>query len=411
MKQIVIIGAGQAGLSCAAKLRADGFEGEITLIGNEKDAPYQRPPLSKAYLLGNLDAERLLLRPLTWYDQHQVDLRTGVAVATIDRAGKAVTLSDGKSLSYDALVLATGAEARPLPEDLLGGRSGVHTIRDRSDIEMMRPELDAAQSVLVIGGGYIGLEMAAVARGLGLGVNVVEAAPALLGRVACRETAAAIAELHEERGVRLHIGQGVTELTGETQVTGARLADGTEISADVVIVGIGAAPRTALAEAAGLDIANGILVDATGRTSDPAIYAAGDCACYRLPDGDLRLESVGNAIDTGEVVAGSILESGAGYTPKPWFWSDQFDLKLQIAGRAQPGDMIVVRISTIGARSHWYYRDGVLAAIDALNSPRAYQVGRKLILDGLTPDPGAIADPHRPIKDIFNETRAALFAR
>ncbi|WP_022730857.1 NAD(P)/FAD-dependent oxidoreductase [Thalassospira lucentensis] len=408
MNRVVIVGAGQAGLSCAAKLRTEGFEGEISLIGNEADAPYQRPPLSKAYLLGNLAADRLLLRPLGWYEEQRVTLRTGVEVASLDRAGKRVTLSTGDTLAYDALVFATGAEARPLPDTLLRGRRGVHTIRDRADIEALRPELDAASNVLVIGGGYIGLEIAAVTRGLGNEVDLVEAAPVILGRVACRETALSIAALHEARGVRLHIGQGVASLSGQGRVTGAHLTDGTEIAADVVIAGIGAAPRTALADAAGLDISNGILVDACGRTSDPSIFAAGDCACYRLPDGDLRLESVGNAIDTGEVVARSILENGAGYTPKPWFWSDQFDLKLQIAGRAQPDDQVVVREAPGEAKSHWYYREGALVAIDALNAPRAYQVGRKLILEGLSPSPEVIADASRPIKDIFNATRAAL---
>ena len=407
IKQVVIIGAGQAGFACAAKLRAEGFEGDLTLVGDEAFAPYQRPPLSKAYLLGKLEAGRLFFRPDPWYEAQNIRLMLGAGVTQIDRVSRQVALCDGKALEYDALVLATGAAPRNLPDSLLRGLGGVFTIRDRADVELLRPELDAARNVLVIGGGYIGLEMAAVASGLGKNVVVVEAAPAILGRVASAETAGAIAALHDDHGVKIICGQGVSGLMGETRVTGARLADGEEIAADLVVVGVGAAPRTALAEAAGLEISNGILADPSGRTSDPAIYAAGDCACYRLETGDLRLESVGNAIDTGEVVARKILGGIDVYVPNPWFWSDQFDLKLQIAGSGSPGDEIVTREAAGEGWSHWYFREGRLVAVDALSSPRAYQAGRRMIIEGLTPSVAELADPAKSIKDVFDRARAA----
>jgi 3-phenylpropionate/trans-cinnamate dioxygenase ferredoxin reductase subunit len=400
---VVIVGAGQAGLACAARLRAGGYAGPVTLIGEEPDAPYQRPPLSKAYLLDRMSPERLALRPPEWYGEQRITLRSGTAVERLDREGRRALLSDGSAIPYAALVLATGAAARPLPAALSRGLTGLHSLRDRADIDLLRPELAEPRRVLVIGGGYIGLEIAAVARGLGHEVDLVEMAPGLLARVACPETAEYLAELHCAQGVRLWLGRGVKGLTGTGRVQGAVLSDGTEIAADLVIAGIGAHPRTELAEAAGLAVDNGIRVDARGRSSDPAIFAAGDCASYALPGGSLRLESVGNAIDTGETVARSILQDGPAYIPRPWFWSDQFGLKLQIAGCARPGDSVQPRHPPEEGRSHWYFRDGRLVAVDAFNAPRAYQAGRRMIEAGLSPRPEVIGDPAWSLKAILDD--------
>lgn len=398
---VVIVGAGQAGFSCAAKLRSGGYGGPVTLIGEEPDAPYQRPPLSKAYLLDKMTRERLQLRPLEWYETNNIKLITGVTVERIDRAARNIVLSQGEKCPYGRLVLATGAAARTLPYDLARGLDGIFYLRNRSDIDRVRPELATAKSVLIIGGGYVGLETAAITRSMGRQVDLIEMASELLGRVASRETANAISDLHRTHGVKLWLGKGVAELTGAGRVGGAVLSDGTRLETDLVVVGIGALPRTELALACGLTVDNGIVVDAFGRTSDPAIYAAGDCANYHLPQGALRLESVGNAIDTGETVAQSILGIGDGYVPRPWFWSDQFDMKMQMAGQAASGDSVQVRLSPEEGRSHWYYRDGRLVAVDALNAPRAYQTGRRMIEAGLSPDPRLIVDHTQPLKVIL----------
>ncbi|TBW48305.1 pyridine nucleotide-disulfide oxidoreductase [Marinobacter halodurans] len=402
MKTVVMIGAGQASLSCAAKLRAKGFDGEIILIGDEPKLPYQRPPLSKAYLLGKVEAERLLLRPQSWYEQQQIRLVTATKVMRIDRNNKAVELSDGRVQPYDALVLATGSAARNLPQSMTRSMSGIHTIRDLNDIENLRPELDVARHMVVIGGGYIGLEMAAVAKGLGLEVDVIEAAPNILGRVASKETADYILELHQDQGVTFRVGEQVKELSGDGKIESVVLGNGEAIPTDIVVAGIGAMPRVELAEQAGLEVANGILVNAFGQTSDPDIYAIGDCACYRLQTGDVRLESVGNAIDTGELVAGNILGEEMMYEPKPWFWSDQFDMKLQIAGQISTQDRITVRDVEGEGRSHWYHRDGQLVAVDALNAPRAYLIGRKMVLNGLSPTGEQLANCNQSLKEIFD---------
>ncbi|SEG88241.1 NAD(P)/FAD-dependent oxidoreductase [Marinobacterium lutimaris] len=401
MQTVVMIGAGQASLACAAKLRSKGFDGEIIIIGDEPNLPYQRPPLSKAYLLGKVENERLLLRPQAWYEKEKIELLTSNKVERIDRSNKNIELSDGRLQKYDALVIATGSAARNLPLSMTRSISGIHTIRDLADIERLRPELDVAKNMVVIGGGYIGLEMAAVAKGLGLEVNVIEVAPNILGRVASKETADYILKLHQDQGVQFHVGEQIKELTGEEKIQSVVLENGKEIRADIVVAGIGAMPRVELAEQADLEIANGILVNELGQTSDSDIYAIGDCACYRLQNGDIRLESVGNAIDTGELVACNILGETVSYEPKPWFWSDQFDMKLQIAGRISTQDCVTVRDVEGEGRSHWYHRDGQLVAVDALNAPRAYLIGRKMVLNGLSPTGEQLANRQKSLKEIF----------
>lgn len=398
MKRIVVIGAGQAGASLVAKLRSEGFSGAITLIGAEPVPPYQRPPLSKAYLLGEMGLDRLFLRPAQFYADQQVDLRLGQAVTKIDRAAKLVHRGDD-SLTYDALVLTTGSVPRRLPDAIGGALAGVHLVRDLADVDAMGPEFVAGANVVIVGGGYIGLEAAAVAAKRGLQVTVLEMAPRILARVAAPETSDAIRALHQAHGVTILEGTGLSRINGTTRVTSVTLSDGRELPADFVIAGIGILPATALAEEAGLTLDNGIAVDAQGRTSDPAIWAAGDCASFPWRGGRLRLESVQNAIDQAELVARNILGAQLDYVPVPWFWSDQYDMKLQIAGLNTGYDRVVVREAP--ARSHWYFAGDTLLAVDALGDPRAFMLGKRLLEAGRSPDPAALADPATDLKSLL----------
>lgn len=383
---IVILGAGQAAASLAAKLRALGHQGPVTVIGDEPAPPYQRPPLSKAYLLGQMGLDRLTLRAPEWWDEQAIVVHLGEPVQRIDRERKRV-LTDRGEYAYDQLALTLGATPRRLPEAMGGALPGVHVVRNIADIAALQPALQPGRRLVVIGGGYIGLEAAAVARKLGLDVTLVEAAPRILGRVAAAETADMIRDLHRSHGVTLIEGVGIARITGTGAADGVDLADGRHLPADLVICGIGVAPETALAEAAGLALDNGIAVDVQGRTSDPAIWAAGDCASFPTPDGRLRLESVGNAIDMAEAVAANMLGADRDYVPRPWFWSDQFDAKLQIAGLNLGHDRVVTRPGSV-----WYYRGERLIAVDALNDPRAYMIGKRLIEAGRSPTPEAIAE-------------------
>jgi len=401
MAGVVIVGGGQAGASVAEGLRKGGYGEPVTLIGAEPVLPYQRPPLSKAYLLGEMPLDRLCLRPARWYAEKDIALKTGVAVTSINRTAKTVTAGE-EDLPYDHLVLATGAAPIRLPAIAGGDLAGVHTMRDLADADTLAPLMTEGRRLLVVGGGYIGLEAAAVARKRGMEVVLVEAAQRILGRVAAPETADWFRALHRRHGVDVREGVGLEHLTGTTRVTGGHLTDETEIAADLVIVGIGIRPRTDLAEAAGLTIDNGIAVDARCRTSDPAIWAAGDCAAFLWDGARIRLESVGNAIDQGMAVAANILGADAEYHPTPWFWSDQYEVKLQIAGLNTGYGQVVVRPgATADCGSHWYYRRDRLIAIDAMSDPRAYMVGKRLIEAGKSPDPLAIADPDTDLKALL----------
>jgi 3-phenylpropionate/trans-cinnamate dioxygenase ferredoxin reductase subunit len=401
MAGIVIVGAGQAGASLAAKLRASGYAGPLTLIGEEPAPPYQRPPLSKGYLLGEMELERLYLRSPSFWAEQDVTLRLATRVTAIDPQAKTLTLDDGETLAYDQLALTTGARPRTLPAAIGGNLGNVFTVRTLADVDAMEPCLRRGGKALVVGGGYIGLEAAAVAAKMGLQVTLVEATPRILQRVAAPETSAYFRQLHAAHGVTVIEGTGLDRLLGDGAVTGARLADGREIAADVVIVGIGIQPNTELAEAAGLAIDNGIRTDEMGRTSDPAIWAAGDCASFPWRGGRIRLESVGNAIDQAECVAGNLLGAGKAYEAKPWFWSDQYDAKLQIAGLNTGHDRIVTRPGDDGAISFWYYQGDRLLAVDAMNDSRAYMIGKRLIEAGKSPDAAVIADPAADLRALL----------
>lgn len=397
--RIVVVGGGQAGAALVAKLRALGHDGPITLIGAEPVPPYQRPPLSKKYLLGEMGVERLHLRPERFYSEQGIALRTGARVTAIDRAARTVWVGD-ETLPWDALALTTGALPRRLPPSSGGDLDGVHYMRTVQDADGIAPELREGARVLVVGGGYIGLEAAAVAASRGLPVTLVEMAPRILSRVAAAATSDFFRELHRAHGVDIREGTGLVGLKGrQGRVVAAQLESGEELPVDFVIVGIGVAPDTRLAEAAELEIGNGIAVDGLCRTSDPAIWAAGDCASFPLRDAQggewrVRLESVQNAIDQAEHAAATILGTTAPYAPSPWFWSDQYDCKLQIAGLHAGHDRTVVRPgSRPGGRSVWYYARDRLLAVDAMNDPKAYLHGKRCLEAGISPDPARIADP------------------
>ena len=401
MGHVVVVGGGQAGASCVAKLRALGHEDPITLLCGEPVPPYQRPPLSKAYLLGDMALERLFLRPESYYADANIDLRLNASVQAIDPEAKTVAL-DGETLAYDDLVLTTGSTPRLLPAAIGGDLDGVLPVRTLADVDAMAPRFVAGKRVLIIGGGYIGLEAAAVAAKKEMQVVLVEMADRILQRVAAPETSAFFRDLHRSHGVDLREGVGLERLNGAGHVSSAVLSDGTELEVDFVIVGVGIAPDTGLADAAGLTIDNGIKVDAQGRSSDPHIWAAGDCASFPHDGGRIRLESVPNAIDQAEVVAENILGAEKDYVAKPWFWSDQYDVKLQIAGLNTGYDRVVTRDGG-AAKSFWYFRGDTLLAVDAANDPRGYMIGKRLIEGGIAVDPEVIADPTSDLKALLRK--------
>lgn len=398
---VVIIGAGQAGFSAASKLRELGHDGPITLVGDEAEAPYQRPPLSKAYLLGDLGRERLFLRPPGFYAERGLTLRLGMGVAEIRREAQQVVLIDGTVLPYARLLLATGARARRIEAQ---GLDRVLTMRNLADADRLSQLARTGAHLLVVGGGYVGLEAASSAVKLGMRVTLIEAAERILGRVAAAETADYFRALHLSHGVDLREGLGLGHLVGTGgKVSGAVLGDGSTMPVDLVLAGIGVIPNTALAETAGLAVDNGIRVGADCRTSDPLVFAAGDCASFPCQGRRIRLESVGNAIDQAEVAAANMLGQGCDYIAKPWFWSDQYDTKLQIAGLSQGYDRLVVRGGGGAARSHWYLQGDRLKAVDAINDPRAFMVAKRLLDRGLALDETRLADPAQDLGTLLRD--------
>jgi 3-phenylpropionate/trans-cinnamate dioxygenase ferredoxin reductase subunit len=403
MSGIVIIGGGQAAQSLAAKLRQLGATQSITLIAEEPVVPYQRPPLSKKYLTGEMALDRLYLRPESWYGEQHIDVRLKTRAAAIDRASHEVLLETGERIAYTQLALTTGSLPRLLPETIGGRLDGVYTMRTLDDANRMASELAPGRRALVVGGGYIGLEGAAVAASKGLSVTVLEVAGRILQRVAADQTSDYFRALHRGHGVDIRERTGLKRLIGDDgRVVAAELADGSEIAVDFAIVGIGIVPDDRLAREAGVTIDNGIAVDAHCRTSDPDIFAAGDCASFPHQGERIRLESVGNAIDMGECVAANMLGQTTDYVAKPWFWSDQYDVKLQIAGLNRGYDATVLRPGKrAGAQSVWYYRGGRLIAVDAMNDAAAYTVGKRLIEAGRSLPQAIAADAGANLKDFL----------
>ena len=395
---IVVIGAGQAGLQTIMSLRQTGYESAITLVGDEAFLPYQRPPLSKAYLSGNMERERLFLKPDEFFTDNNVTLKLDTSVESLDAAAKSVTLSNGETLSFEYAVIATGSHPRLLN---VPGRelANIFDLRGMADIDAMQPHFVEGKKLVVVGGGYIGLEAAAVAAGMGLSVHVLEAAPRLLARVAEPEISDFYTRIHQAHGVTLVTESQMTGFVGDGAVSGVEMADGSIIDADIVITGIGILPNVEIAEAAGLTVENGIVVNEVGQTSDAHIFAAGDCTSHPndLLGRTMRLESVPNAIEQGKAVASAICGAPKPYHQVPWFWSDQYDVKLQIAGVPTQIDSKVLRGDDSSNSFAWFYFTGdKLTGVTAINRPAEFMAGRMLIeksLKGeLSADPAKLAD-------------------
>jgi len=400
-ERIVIIGAGQSGAQAVATLRAEGFTGAITMVGDEPFAPYQRPPLSKAYLMGTMERERLFLKPDAFYTDAKCELILGVAATKIDRAARTVHLADGRILPYDKLLIATGSRVRKIrcPGAEL---PGIHYLRGIADVDALRAEFVAGKKLAIVGGGYIGLEVAAVAAKRGIDVTVFEAMDRLMARAVSVPVSDFYEKVHREAGVKLLLKTGVQAFEGKDRVEAVR-AEGKSYPADVVLVGIGIVPNEELAKEAGLACDDGIVVDARSDvTGDPAIFAAGDCTRHIGREGvPLRLECVQNAIDQAKHAALGMAGKTNTYREVPWFWSDQYDLKLQIAGLARPTDQIVLRGDpAVRKFAAFHLRDGAVVAVEAVNAAPEYLVGRKLIADGAKIAPERLADTSIPMKTI-----------
>ena len=391
---VVIIGAGQAGFQTAASLRTEGYQERITLIGEEPHLPYQRPPLSKGFLLGKQEARHATLRPVTFYESQRIDLVTGQRAAAIDCGSRRVMLASGQHIEYDALVLATGARNRPLPVEG-AALDGVCYLRTLDEAAELRQRLAAAREVVVVGGGFIGLEVASAARTLGKPVTVIETQERLMARVVAPVVSEYFRRQHAAHGVEILLNATVAGLRGaEGKVREVVLGDGTHRAADLVVVGIGIVPNVELARESGLAVGNGVAVDERLRTADQRIFAIGDCAEYpnSFARARVRLESVQNAVDQGACAARAIAGRGAAYDAAPWFWTDQYDIHLQMAGLAQGFDQVVTRgLPESGKFSVFYFRQGGLCAVDSINRPADHLAARKLIAAraSITPDQAA----------------------
>ena len=380
--RIIIVGAGHAGGSAAAMLRQLGWKAGISLIGEEPLPPYQRPPLSKAWLKGEADVESLALRPAAFYNDSDIELRLGTTVASIDKAARGVTLSGGETLHYAHLILATGARARRIPLPGLE-LANVLELRTAADADKLKAVLGPGKRLAVVGGGYIGLEAAASARALGAEATIIEREPRVLARVACEILSTFFQDFHRSQGVVIELNAGVAALEGEGAVTGVRLSDGRVIPCDAALIGVGAVPNQELAEAAGLACDGGIVVDLNARTSDADIFAIGDCTKRPLPlyDRTMRLESVPNALEQATQAASAICGRPAPAPEVPWFWSDQYDLRLQIAGIPFDATEIVVRGDVASGKFALFHllADGTVQAVEAVNASTEFMGGRRIV--------------------------------
>ncbi len=400
-KQIIIIGGGQAAAQAVQTLRQNNFGGRITLVGEERYVPYQRPPLSKKYLAGELETERLYLRPPSFYTDRDVTLELGMRAERLEPSARRVILGDGRALDYDGLMLATGSRVRRV--DLPGSDlAGIHYVRTIADADAIRAKLEPDKKLVTVGAGYIGLEIASIAATLGVDVTVLETADRVMARVVCPEVSKFYLDYHTRAGVEIHCNAAVAAFHGQNRVDAVETAAGQRFSCDLVVVGIGIVPEVGLAEAAGLNCENGIVVDDLARTEDPNIVAAGDCTNHPnlFAGRRIRLESVHNAVEQAKTAALSLLGESRPYAQVPWFWSDQFDLKLQIAGLSQDHDQVVIRGSRDdNSFSACYLRAGKLIAVDAVNLPRDFLFGKKLIANEAVIDPAQLADSAKSLGD------------
>ena len=404
----IIIGAGHAGGELAIALRNEGWEGRILLLGEEAHLPYHRPPLSKAYLAGSVEKSSLSIRPQMAYDTANVEFIGGVRVSRIDRANQRLELADGSQLAYDRLAIATGGRPRPLsvPNAAVAERcANFHYLRSLDDVEQIRAQLAPGKRLAIVGGGYIGLEVAASAIAQGLQVTVLEALPRVLQRVTAAELSAYYERKHREAGVDIRTGVQVADLevTGDT-VTAVLCADGSRLAADLVVVGIGLLANTELAAEAGLQVDNGILVDEHAQTSDPQIYAAGDCTNHpnALLGRRLRLESVPNALEQSRVAAANMAGKAKTYASVPWFWSDQYELKLKMVGLSEGFERLVLRGDpATDSFSAFYLKGDKVLAADTVNRPQDFIAAKRLVAEGIAVTAEQLADDGRPLKELL----------
>ena len=399
----LIVGASHAGSQLAISLRQEGWDGRIVLLGEERHLPYHRPPLSKEYLAGRRTANEIHIRPAAVYEKAQIEFLSGRRVERIDRAGRRVILDGGEPLVYDKLALAVGSRVRHV--DLPGvDLPGVHYLRTKADVDRIRADLCPGGRAVIVGGGYIGLETAAVLRKLGMEVTVVEMMERVMQRVTAPEVSAFYTRIHTEEGVRILCGTGVAGFEGAGKVESVRCGDGRILPANLVIIGVGIVPNIELAREGGLNVDNGIVVDEHACTSDPDIVAAGDCTWHfnTLYQRWIRLESVQNAGDQARIAAATICGKAQSYNSLPWFWSDQYDLKLQIAGLSQGYDEIVTRGDPDQGRSFaaFYLREGRVIAVDAINRPPEFMQGKKLIADRKQVERTRLADAAVPVWEL-----------
>ncbi len=401
-ERVVIAGAGHAAGQLIASLKQQKFAGQIVLVGDEPFLPYQRPPLSKKFLAGDLPAERLYVKPATFYDDPQIEVRLETTIAAIDRNANRLTTGGGDDIPYDKLVLALGSRVRRLAVEG-ADLAGLHYLRSIADVEKIRAELSAAKRAVIVGAGYIGLEVAAVARQQGLDVTVVEMADRVMSRVVSAEISDFYQIEHAAHGVKLRLSTGTAAFRGTGRVATVETIDGEQIPADVVVVGVGVVPNTELAEAAGLAVDDGILVDDRCQSSDADIYSVGDCTRHpnSIYQRHLRLESVHNALEQAKTAAANICGQEKQYSQVPWFWSDQYDLKLQIAGLSDGYDDVVIR-GNPAERSFacLYLKDGRLIATDAVNAPREFVQSKALIAAQAKIDRDRLADTGLELKEL-----------
>ncbi|MEE4162052.1 MAG: FAD-dependent oxidoreductase [Woeseiaceae bacterium] len=400
--QVVIVGAGHGAGQVVATLRQQKYAGRIVLIGEESWLPYQRPPLSKKFLAGDMPAERLFVKPPSFYEYPAIDLRLGTRVDAIDREARSVRTADGETIRYTNLVLATGSRVRRL--DLPGSDlGGIHYLRGIDDVNAIRDDLAPAERIVIVGAGYIGLEVAAVAAELGKAVTVVEMADRVMSRVVSPELSSFYADVHRAAGVELRLGTGVAGFAGAGgRANGVSISGGETLPADLVVVGVGIVPNVELAADAGLEIDDGIVVDEHCRTADPHVFAIGDCTAHpsRVYGRRIRLESVPNALEQARVAVLNILGGDDVYDQVPWFWSDQYDLKLQIVGLSTGYDRAVMRGDpATRSFSCAYFRGDRLIAVDAVNNPKDFMQAKALIAKGATPDPDRLGDATIPLKE------------
>ena len=398
---IVVIGGGHAGAQVVDSLRREHFAGRLVLVCGEPVLPYQLPPLSKKFLAGELEEARLPIRPASFYESIHCELMLGNPVAAIDTAARTLALADGGQLAYDRLVLAVGGHARPLSVPG-AGLPGVHVLRTIADVNAIRAQLTRGVRVAIVGAGYIGLECAASFRKLGFDVTVIEMMDRVMSRVVAPEMSNFYSAEHARHGVTILTDRRVSAMWGEGCVAAVECSDDTQVPADLVLVGIGLVPNTELATAAGIHCDDGIAVDEHCRTSEPNIYAIGDCCSHPSPryGRRLRLESVDNAFEQARTAAANICGRSVVHDKTPWFWSDQFELKLQIVGLSQGYDQVVLRGDPAShAFSCCYLKGGELIALDAVNHGKDFMAARKLIAERVRPDPARLADPNLALKD------------